>query len=246
VKIPVALDQEPDRKRIGVVVFDEDTTTEDALARLKPADASVAVHISRMPLPMGSGAAVLDKTAADLAQAAARLAPSTQLDAVAYSCTTGALELGYERVVEAVRRGRPGASVATPMTGALKAFAALGVRKISVLTPYGQAHNDLIGRALEAGGMDVVRFCALSVAAELDYARVSFASLRAASAMAVGPQAEALFVSCTALRATELIAELEADLDCPVVTSTQAMWWEALQLARAPARREGAGRLFAL
>ncbi len=81
---------------------------------------------------------------------------------------------------------------------------------------------------------------------EVDYARVSYESLRRASVQAMSHDAEALFISCTALRATGLIAGLEIELGRPVVTSTQAMWWEALQFAGAPARHEGAGRLFTL
>jgi maleate isomerase len=45
------------------------------------------------------------------------------------------------------------------------------------------------------------------------------------------PESEAVFVSCTALRAVGMVAELEARLGKPVLTSNQAMFWHALRLS---------------
>lgn len=231
-------------KRIGVVVFDEDVTTEEALGLLRPADAPVSVHVSRMPLPQGSTPDALEKAAADLSAAVALLAPSERLDAVAYSCTTGALELGSERVAAAIRRSRPDVPVAMPLSGAIKGLLKLGVNKLSILTPYGDAWNALIVRGVEDAGLEVVRLGSFCLDNETDYARVSLASIKAGAHEVMTQKAEALFVSCSALRATGLIEVLEAELGVPVITSAQAMWWEALQLAGAPASIGGLGRLF--
>jgi maleate isomerase len=226
-----------------MIVFDQDVTTETDLARLRPADDDLAIHVSRMPLPLDASPAGLRRTADDIMAAAARLVPSTRLDAIGYSCTTGTLQLGYAAVAEAVGRGRPGVPVATPITGAVKAFAALGVRRVSLITPYGPALNGLIVEHLARQGVQTLNIAAFDVPDEVDIARVSLPSLRAAAASALHAEAEALFISCTALRGTGLIAELELALGRPVVTSTQAMWWEALQLAGRPRSTAGAGRL---
>jgi maleate isomerase len=118
-RLPVTLDQGGGPARIGVVLFDEDVSTEDDLARLRGERADVAVHVARMPLPLDHSSAGLAQAADNLAAAASTLAPSARLDAVCYSCTTGTLELGIARVVEALGRGRPRAPVATPITGAV-------------------------------------------------------------------------------------------------------------------------------
>jgi maleate isomerase len=112
------------------------------------------------------------------------------------------------------------------------------------VTPYPDDLTALIVDHLAGEGVSVVRRAMLEVGAEIDFARVDAASLRAAALAAMSSDAQALFVSCTALRATPLIPALEAELGVPVLTSTQAMWWEAQTLAGLP--RRGSGRLFAL
>lgn len=233
--------------RIGVVVFDEDVTCEDEIAALRAGGAPVAVHVARMPVPTDSSPEGLARTLDDLAAAAARLAPSARLDAVAYACTTSTLQLGYDAAAAAVARGRPGAGpLATPITGAVKALAALGASRISLLTPYPAPLNDLIVEHLAQAGVRTLSLAAFSVASEVDFARIALDSLREGALGALHPRAEALFVSCTALRVGGLVRELEAALARPVVTSTQAMWREALLLAgRRPTSSYG-GRLLDL
>ena len=241
---PFRLDEAGGRKRIGVVLFDEDVTTEDDLAALRAGADDVAVAVARMPLPLDHSPAGLERAGADLAAAGATLAPSARLAAVCYSCTTGTLELGVLRVAEALALGRPGVPAATPITGAVKALATLSATRISLVTPYPDELTALIVDYLAGSGVAVVRRAALEVGSEMDFERVDAASLAAAARAAMAPDAQALFVSCSALRATPLIAALEAELGVPVLTSTQAMWWEALDLAGA--RRRGPGRIFAL
>jgi maleate isomerase len=242
VRPPFALDESGGPARIGVVVFDEDITTEDDLWRLRGDAANVAVHVARMPLPLDHSPEGLTRAADDLARAAMSLAPSTRLQALCYSCTTGTLELGFARVAKALARGRPGIPGATPITGAVAALNALGASRIALLTPYPDRLTALIEDYLESEGMSVVRRAVLEVGSEIDFARVSARSLGAAALTAMCGDAQALFISCTALRATPLIPELEAALGVPVLTSTQAMWWEAQTLAGLAPR--GIGRIF--
>lgn len=86
----------------------------------------------------------------------------------------------------------------------------------------------------------------LDVDQEVDFAMVSPDSIRAAARLAMDDGADALLISCVALRATGLVPELEAEFGRPVLTSAQAMWWEALSLAGLKRRRDDLGRLFAL
>ena len=56
------------------------------------------------------------------------------------------------------------------------------------------------------------------------------------------PDAQALFMSCTALPALGLIDRIEARLGKPVISANQALFWAMLDQARIPA--SGPGRLF--
>lgn len=246
VRLDARFDDGPGETRIGVILFDEDVTTEAALAGLRPEGEAVAIHVSRMPVPIDHTPAGLAKTGEDIA-AAARLLPSGRIDVVAYACTTGAIEFGRAALSAHVARGRPGVPVATPIAGALGAFAALGVRRISLLTPYNAALNRLIVELLEGCGVEVLVCATFAIEDEARYANVSLDSVRKAAVQAMAPEAEALFIACMALRGTEIVAELEAALGGrPVVTSAQALLWDAARLAGRPIRREGAGRLFSL
>ncbi len=65
-----------------------------------------------------------------------------------------------------------------------------------------------------------------------DYAMTALApeALVEAGKQAMAATADALFVSCTALRASLAVEELERALGRPVVTSNQAIAWHALSL----------------
>jgi len=53
------------------------------------------------------------------------------------------------------------------------------------------------------------------------------------------PQAQAVFLSCTALPALPRIAEIEARLDKPVLSSNRVLYWAILDTARIPGDRAG-------
>ena len=54
---------------------------------------------------------------------------------------------------------------------------------------------------------------------------------------------DAVFISCTGLRASSVIAPLEQALGKPVVASNQALSWDCLRLAGYKDKVEGYGRL---
>jgi maleate cis-trans isomerase len=57
---------------------------------------------------------------------------------------------------------------------------------------------------------------------------------------------EAIFISCTNLRAIEIIQLLEQETGKPVITSNQAAMWHALRRLGINDAIEGYGRLFSL
>ena len=57
------------------------------------------------------------------------------------------------------------------------------------------------------------------------------------------PHADAIFVSCGALRTLDVVAEIETCAAKPVVCSNQVMTWDCLRLAGIDDRFEGYGRL---
>ena len=59
-------------------------------------------------------------------------------------------------------------------------------------------------------------------------------------------QADAQFVSCTAIRSCEIVDRLEQRLGKPVITAVQAMFWQSLRLAVFSGKVPGYGQLLRL
>ncbi len=57
------------------------------------------------------------------------------------------------------------------------------------------------------------------------------------------PDADVVVLSCTDMRSVEVIAKLEAEIGKPVVTSNQAMMFQALSLAKIDQTLPGFGHL---
>ena len=57
------------------------------------------------------------------------------------------------------------------------------------------------------------------------------------------PEADGLFISCTALRVSSIIERLEEKLGKPVVASNQALAWDCLRLSGCDTKVPGFGQL---
>ena len=181
-----------------------------------------------------------------LTDAARTLVPGTDLGAIGFSCTSGAVAIGTETVARAIRRGRD-VTVVNPVDGAVGALRALGAERVSLLVPYQDGPSALVEGYLSERGIEVVRKASFKLPGDPQMNRLSADSLvEAGVELDRGSDAEALFVSCTGLRTREVIEPLERLLGKPVVSSNQALAWSLLGAVGAPRRLTNRGRLFAL
>jgi maleate isomerase len=178
-----------------------------------------------------------------LALAVEQLLPGAPLDAVAYDCTSGTVAMGYDAIAAAVHKVRPDVPVITPITAAIAAFRALGVRRVSVLTPYTDDVNHGVWGYLVERGITVDGFAAFGIENDLLMARLPPSVIARAAIETTEATAEALFISCTAIRAVEVIRDIEGAIGRPVVTSIQATCWQLLRSAGYRAPIIGFGRL---
>jgi maleate isomerase len=74
-------------------------------------------------------------------------------------------------------------------------------------------------------------------------ARISHDEIAAFAAEAMAPQSDALFISCTAVRAAEVAPRIETALGKPVVSSNLATAWACLRLCGDAAPRPELGIL---
>jgi maleate isomerase len=180
---------------------------------------------------------------AGLALATEQLLPGVALDVICYDCTSGTVANGYEAIAAEIHRARPGVPVVTPITAALAAFESLGAERISVLTPYEVDVSSAMAEYLQAQGVTVLNLASFLIDSDIDMARLTPASIRRAAIDVCAPEADALFISCTALRAVEVLDEIEAVLEKPVISSIQAEFWQSIRLAGYEEPIDGFGSL---
>ncbi len=229
------------RAKIGYVLLATEQTVQDDVIRLCPP--GVGVHFTRAAIPDSITNASLAAQADLLADCAARLLPDGSLDVVCYACTSGSLVIGEERVFAELKRGAPSARPTSLITGVIRALRELNARRIVVATPYLDEVNRREVDYLEQAGFDVIALCGLNLEKDSDMVRVAPDFIAEFALSLDRPEADAIFISCGALRTLDIIGEIETRAGKPAVCSNQAMIWDCLRLAGIDDTFDGFGRL---
>ena len=224
------LDAGPGKYRIGLITLSNDYVTERDFINMRPCD-DVVIYTSRVPNTPQCTVETLSEMAPHITTAAALLVPEGRLDVIAYSCTSGTAVMGFEKVRSLIQAARPGIACTTPITASLEALSRFGANRIAVLTPYIDEVNSDIARYLEANGKTISAFTSFKFVDNESMARLTSESIYQAALEADRDDADALFISCTAIRAVDVIEQIERALGKPVVTAVQAMFWQSLRLA---------------
>jgi maleate isomerase len=243
--VPVPLGRAPGHlARIGLIGLSSGMTCEEELHRMLPEGTMVLT--SRVSNQNRIDLASLSDIERDMVRAASTLLPEGHLDVVVYSCTSGTVAMGEQKVFDRIREARPGVAVTTPFTGAVAALTRLDLHRIVLVTPYTEELTRAVRGELEKRGLDVVRTVALGLGLDSEMSRVEPETLRDLAIDVDTPAAEGMFISCTALRTSPIIEQVEQAIGKPVVTSNQAIVWHALRLAGYASPVPGLGRLLHL
>jgi maleate isomerase len=122
------------RARLGFILMSTDLAAEADFYDMAPE--GVAVHITRLKTDDYTTSETLSRHIEYMADAASRIQPDTKPDVISYSCTSGSIVIGEEKVMEEIRKGAPYAIPMTLVTGVVDALRALDAKKIVVGTPY--------------------------------------------------------------------------------------------------------------
>jgi maleate isomerase len=232
------------RAAIGLLVLASDQTMEYEYRKLVTQD-GVALYESRLWNDVDITPATLRAQCERIAPATELILPGCKLDVVAFGCTSASMELGEEAIFREIHKVRPEVKCTTPVTAAFAAFKAFGARRVGVLTPYSAEVNEGVRKYLNAHGVHVAAFGTFNKRSDLEYARISPASIAdGIRRIARSTSLDMVFVSCTSLRLTDIVADLEADIGIPVTSSDHAMAWHCLRLAGVKDTVPGVGRLF--
>ncbi len=234
------------RAAIGLVVLATDQTMEHEFRALVR-QPGVAFYESRVFNDADIRPETLRAIGPRIAPSVALILPGLALDVVAFGCTSATMTLGEDAVFGEIRKARPGVACTTPVTAALAAFRALGVKSIGLLTPYAPEINASLAAYFRSRGVGVAALATFDRRDDRDAARIAVASIEMASErLAATRGVEAIFVSCTSLRVAEEVVRLEGLIGAPVTSSNHAMAWHCLRLAGVDDPVPTAGTLFEL
>ena len=242
---PVAYEDASTARRIGLLALSTDLTTERDFARII-SDDMAAVYTSRVQFDNPSTPENLRRMAPRLTASAELLLPDLPLNVICYGCTAASVVIGDEAISDAIQAAKPDTPVVTPTSASRDAFSALNAKKISILTPYLIETSQPMAAYFSDHGLDVLNLECLGIADDRDIARVNRETIVEAACQVVRDEAEAIFISCTALPAAEAVAEIEARTGRPVVTSNQASAWACLRHAYVTEYITGYGQLMEL
>lgn len=244
-EVPIRFDPAGSIVRLGMILLATDLTTERDAALLIPSDRA-GVHVTRIMFENPTTPENLRLMGPLLTDAARLILPNEPLAAIYYSCTAASVVIGDAAITQAIQAVRPGVPVITPTGAALAAFRRLGTRRVAVVTPYLPQTTEPMVRYFIEHGLDVVSAQCMGVEDDRDMARISAQTIIDAAIAADRPEAEAVFLSCTALPALGVIDAIETRLGKPVISSNQAGLWQMLGHAGLPPASKAVGRIFSI
>jgi len=228
--------------RIGLIIPSSNRMVEQEMVRFVPP--RVQAHVARLRMT-GPHHMPLDQLLPRIEETARTLVDA-RCEAVAFHCTATSMEegmAGEERVLAAVRRAgaRHALSTATAIRRALNA---LGSHRIALVTPYSATTTQEEAEFLRSAGYEVVHAKGYDLGGSDAYCAMPAEFWRERVIEAAHPAADVYFLSCANISAFGVIEAIEQALDRPVITSNQAMLWDALCRLGLSGRGVCPGRLF--
>jgi len=172
-----------------------------------------------------------------------KILPGQKINTVAYACTSGTIAIGEDKVKDKVQLAKPDCYVTTPITSAIKAFKKMNVKKVVLFTPYPESVNKTILEYFDRKNINIISFSTFNIDLDEDIASVDQKHLSETLIKLDMNDADALFVSCTALPVLEILDEVEKKIDRIVFSSNQTLIWDTLRSVGYKSPIQGYGKL---
>ena len=230
------------RAKLGFILMSTDLAAESDFFDMAPND--VAIHITRLKTDDHTTNETLSKHIEFMADAASRIQPDTKPDVISYSCTSGSIVIGEEKIKEEIKKGAPYAIPMTLVTGVVDALEELKVKNLVVGTPYLDEINTKEAEFLINKGFSVLNIQGLNLTKGIEFGTVTPEYWIKFALEINEAAADAIFLSCGGIRSTEVIDRIEQKVGKPVITSNQAQMWSCLRRAGVEDKILGFGELF--
>lgn len=134
----------------------------------------------------------------------------------------------------------------TVLQAQVEALEAVGAESVLLMTPFPADRDQETKDYLEESGIDVAAVGGISLPETYDTRSVSETQVYQSvmSLAAETAEFDAVLVGCAPFGHVDYISPLEADLDCPVIMSTQAQLWKAFKMGEISPDVDGYGTLF--
>ncbi len=230
------------RARLGFILMSTDLAAEADFADMAPE--GVGVHITRLKTDDYTTNETLARHIDYMADAASRIQPDTKPDVISYSCTSGSIVIGEERIFGEIEKGAPWAQPMCLVTGVVDALRELDVKKLVVGTPYLDEINTAEAEFLIRKGFDVLDIQGLNLTTGIEFGQVTPDYWKRFALEIDRPDADSIFLSCGGIRSLEVVEEIEQATGKPVITSNQAQFWSCLRRAGITDQLKGFGKIF--
>lgn len=230
------------RAKLGFILMSTDLAAEADFADMAPN--GVGVHITRLKTDDYTTNETLARHIDHMAEAAGRIQPDAKPDVISYACTSGSIICGEENVYREIRKGAPWAAPMCLVTGVVDALRELEVERLVVGTPYLDEINTVEADYLRGKGFDLLDIQGLNLETGIAFGRVTPAYWKQFALELDRKDADAIFLSCSGIRALEVVDEIEQATGKPVITSNQAHFWSCLRRAGVTDQLEGFGQIF--
>ena len=227
---------------MGLIVPSVNAVVEPDFAWVSPA--GMTFHATRIPLSATTPEGLREMN--ESVEGAARLLAHLSPDLIAFACTSGGFvdgEAGLRRQVELIA-AIAGCPVVTTSRAIIDALRHLGIVKVALATPYLDHVNEAERDFFHGHGLEVTSLVGLGLSGAA-IREVPPRDIMALARAADTPDSEAVFLSCTDLRALEVLDALERELGKPVLSSNQVTLWAILRALGEPTGYPGFGRMLA-
>ena len=228
--------------KVGLIALSTDQTIENDFQNIcnnLPVDIFINRIHNKNPLTKEN----LLKMGEDLASVTKKILPDEKLNTIAYGCTSGTIAIGEDNVKEKILSAKPGSYVTTPVTSAIKAFKLMNIKKIALFTPYPDAVNKTILEYFTKKNIEVSSFASLNLNLDSEFANVDPNYILEISSKLETKNADALFISCTALPVLNILDKLEQTIKKPVLSSNQTLIWDTIRSIGYKSPIKGYGKL---
>ncbi len=239
------------RARFGVIIPSTNTVVEQDFAAVDLD--GVSFHFGRMYIAnpelasdedfealLGQIRESIDVAVRDVVTAK----PSAMLMGMSAETFWGGVQ-GNADFEERISRRSGGLGVATGAAACRAALEAFGSRRISVFSPYQPIADEQVGAYFTEAGFDVAAITGLRCSSATTIAEVGRGRIAEVIEEIDGPDVDAIVQVGTNLSFVAQAAELEVELEKPVVAINMATLWHALRSNGIPDRLAGVGRLLA-